>query len=94
MEKQKEVQKEYEEYQYMLDTETWKKELSQFKLSSSEKISKNPKVSIIIANYNNAPYLKKMMDSLVQQTIGIEQLQGPGECSRNGRDASSPAHAL
>ena len=63
MEKQKEVQKEYEEYQYMLDTETWKKELSQFKLSSSEKISKNPKVSIIIANYNNAPYLKKMMDS-------------------------------
>ncbi|NSQ48338.1 hypothetical protein HRF05_14695 [Enterococcus faecalis] len=38
MEKQKEVQKEYEEYQYMLDTETWKKELSQFKLSSSEKI--------------------------------------------------------
>lgn len=75
MEKQKEVQKEYEEYQYMLDTETWKKELSQFKLSSSEKISKNPKVSIIIANYNNAPYLKKMMDSLVQQTIGIEQLQ-------------------
>lgn len=75
MEKQKEVQKEYEEYQYMLDNETWKKELSQFKLFSSEKISKNPKVSIIIANYNNAPYLKKMMDSLVQQTIGIEQLQ-------------------
>lgn len=72
MEKQKEVQKEYEEYQYMLDNETWKKELSQFKLFSSEKISKNPKVSIIIANYNNAPYLKKMMDSLVQQTIGIE----------------------
>lgn len=40
MEKQKEVQKEYEEYQYMLDTETWKKELSQFKLFSSEKYQK------------------------------------------------------
>ncbi|WP_260676666.1 hypothetical protein [Enterococcus faecalis] len=36
MEKQKEVQKEYEEYQYMLDNETWKKELSQFKLFSSD----------------------------------------------------------
>ena len=29
-----------------------------------------------------------------RQHAFTEQLQGPGECSRNGRDASSPAHAL
>ena len=34
-----------------------------------------PKISVIIANYNNAPYLGKMLDSLIHQTIGMDALQ-------------------
>ena len=75
MEKDQSILHEYKEYHYLLDDVSWKENLPDFTFYRSESTSPNPKVSVIIANYNNEPYLKRMMDSLVQQTIGIENLQ-------------------
>ena len=69
------ILKEFEEYNYLLDDESWKEELPSFKLYKSEMITLKPKVSAIIANYNNAPYLANMMNSLVEQTLGIHRIQ-------------------
>ena len=68
-------QSEFEEYGYLLDSDDWKKELPGATAFKSDVITENPKVSVIIANFNNEPYLKRMMDSLVNQSIGIENLQ-------------------
>ncbi|SKA09236.1 Glycosyl transferase family 2 [Pilibacter termitis] len=65
---------EFQFYHYVND-ETWREEVSTFQLTQSKEITENPKVSVIIANYNNAPYLDRMMNSLVTQTLGIEQIQ-------------------
>ncbi|MCT1173367.1 glycosyltransferase family 2 protein [Lactococcus lactis] len=70
----KELQEEFTYYNY-LDNEKWKLNLPSYEKISSEVVSDLPKVSVIIANYNNAPYLEKMLDSLVNQTIGLEKLQ-------------------
>lgn len=69
------VQQEFETFQYNLENKTWQTTLPSFQLAYSAVRAIQPKVSVIIANFNNALYLKKMMDSLVQQTIGLEQLQ-------------------
>ena len=69
------IKEEFEAFQYNLDCTTWQLTLPTFHLETSKKVSTTPKVSVIIANYNNAPYLNKMMDSLVNQTIGLEKLQ-------------------
>lgn len=66
---------EFADFQYNLDDRRWRDSLPGFSLYRSERITIKPKVSVIIANYNNAPYLKKMMDSLIHQTIGLDQLQ-------------------
>ncbi|KZK07631.1 Glycosyltransferase [Lactococcus cremoris] len=66
---------EYEHFHYPLDEMSWKTALPTVTKTSSEKITENPKVSVIIANYNNAPYLERMMESLVHQTLGIENIQ-------------------
>lgn len=69
------IKDEFKDYQYLLDDVSWKAELPDFELYTSKVIAPKPKVSVIIANYNNGPYLKKMMDSLVNQTIDITNLQ-------------------
>ena len=69
------IVQEYEKFDYDLTNRGWQKEIASFKLSCSSAINQTPKVSIVIANYNNAAYLDRMMTSLVNQTIGIEQLQ-------------------
>ncbi|MDN5984015.1 MAG: glycosyltransferase family 2 protein [Lactococcus sp.] len=69
------IVQEYEKFDYDLTNRGWQKEIASFKLSCSSAINQTPKVSIVIANYNNATYLDRMMTSLVNQTIGIEQLQ-------------------
>ena len=69
------VQQEFETFQYNLENKTWQTTLPSFHLAYSAVRAIQPKVSVIIANFNNAPYLKKMMDSLVNQTIGLEHLQ-------------------
>ncbi|GFH39799.1 glycosyltransferase family 2 protein [Lactococcus insecticola] len=66
---------EYQEFQYDLTDKSWQEKTMTFKISQSKIITQTPKVSVVIANYNNAPYLSKMMDSLVNQTLGIENLQ-------------------
>ncbi|GFH39800.1 glycosyltransferase [Lactococcus insecticola] len=66
---------EYVEYQYDLTDQSWKTNLPTVTITKSEQITENPKVSVVIANFNNEPYLKRMMDSLVNQTIGIENIQ-------------------
>lgn len=66
---------EYEHFHYPLDEISWKTDLPTITKDSSEKMTENPKVSVIIANYNNAPYLERMMESLVHQTLGIENIQ-------------------
>ena len=70
----KELQMEYDHYNY-LNNEKWKFNLPIYKESSSTKVFDTPKVSVIIANYNNEPYLEKMFNSLVNQSIGLEKLQ-------------------
>lgn len=70
----KELQMEYDHYNY-LNNEKWKFNLPIYKKSSSTKVFDKPKVSVIIANYNNEPYLEKMFNSLVNQSIGLEKLQ-------------------
>lgn len=70
----KELQMEYDHYNY-LNNEKWKFNLPIYKKSSSTKVFDTPKVSVIIANYNNEPYLEKMFNSLVNQSIGLEKLQ-------------------
>jgi glycosyltransferase involved in cell wall biosynthesis len=70
-----EVRQEFEEYQYNLEDFSWKEKLPSFQLYTSRVITPVPKVSVIIANYNNGPYLERMMNSLVEQTLGIEQIQ-------------------
>ncbi|WP_249274561.1 glycosyltransferase family 2 protein [Candidatus Enterococcus clewellii] len=69
------VKEEFKDYQYLLDDVSWKEELSDFELYTSKIVVSEPKVSVIIANYNNGPYLKKMMDSLVNQTLDINNIQ-------------------
>ena len=70
-----EISKEFEDYNYLLNSVTWKEELPGFKLYKSKITILKPKVSVIIANYNNEPYLARMMDSLVEQTLGIHRIQ-------------------
>ena len=48
----KELQMEYDHYNY-LNNEKWKFNLPIYKESSSTKVFDTPKVSVIIANYNN-----------------------------------------
>lgn len=67
------MKKEFQDFDYDLTDMSWKQEVSTFQLMQSKIIHKSPKVSVIIANYNNAPYLEQMMTSLVTQTIGIEK---------------------
>lgn len=69
------LDEEFEAYQYSLESSVWQESLPTFQFYASENVSSTPKVSVIIANFNNESYLNNMMDSLVQQTIGLEQLQ-------------------
>lgn len=69
------VQQEFQAFQFVLEDESWQKAMPDFTLFISEELNAAPKVSVIIANYNNAPYLARMLESLVHQTIGIENLQ-------------------
>ena len=69
------IVQEYEDFEYDLTNRDWQKKIASFSLTSSKEVNQAPKVSVIIANYNNAPYLDRMMTSLVNQTVGIEQLQ-------------------
>ncbi|MGO2742014.1 MAG: glycosyltransferase family 2 protein [Pseudolactococcus laudensis] len=69
------IEQEFETFQYHLESTEWQTNLPTFQLNTSKKFPTSPKVSVIIANFNNAPYLNKMMDSLMDQTIGLEHLQ-------------------
>lgn len=69
-----ELQEEFS-YHNFLNNEKWKLNLPTYEKISSELVFDTPKVSVIIANYNNAPYLERMLDSLVNQTISLEKLQ-------------------
>lgn len=69
------IDAEFESFHYSLTNVAWQKSLPTYQLFASKTVSPEPTVSVIIANFNNAPYLKKMMDSLVNQTIGLEHLQ-------------------
>lgn len=69
------IEQEFETFQYHLESTEWQTNLPTFQLNTSKKSPTSPKVSVIIANFNNAPYLNKMMDSLMDQTIGLEHLQ-------------------
>lgn len=69
------IDAEFESFHYSLTNVAWQKSLPTYQLFASKTVSPEPTVSVIIANFNNAPYLNKMMDSLVNQTIGLEHLQ-------------------
>lgn len=69
------ILQEYKDFQYDLEDYSWKEKSPSVTITKSSKITKNPKVSVVIANFNNEPYLKRMMDSLVNQTLGIENIQ-------------------
>lgn len=58
------LQKEFENYNY-LDNQKWKEEIPSYKVLKSDNIFEEIKVSVVIANYNNEPYLEKMMNALV-----------------------------
>lgn len=66
---------EFQQFNYDLTDFSWKKNLPSVTIECSEKINPEPKISVIIANFNNSDYLERMMDSLVNQTIGINHLQ-------------------
>ncbi|WP_251421502.1 MULTISPECIES: glycosyltransferase [Lactococcus] len=66
---------EFSHYAYPLTDNSWQSSLPTFTLTTSREISQEPKISVVIANYNNAPYLKKMLDSLVHQTLAAEHIQ-------------------
>ncbi len=68
------LEEEFAHYNYLEDTK-WQLELPTYKKTTSARVANRPKISVIIANYNNAPYLEKMLDSLVHQTIGLDALQ-------------------
>ncbi|WP_371864135.1 glycosyltransferase family 2 protein [Lactococcus hodotermopsidis] len=66
---------EFQAFQYDLADKSWQDKVASFQLTTSEIVTPNPKVSVIIANFNNAPYLNKMMDSLTAQTLGMANIQ-------------------
>lgn len=69
------LNEEFLHYDYSLTNKSWQLSLPSFTRKTSEILSQKPKVSIIIANYNNAPYLRKMLESLVNQTLSAEHIQ-------------------
>lgn len=75
MEQQNQVINEFTEYNYLLSDSGWKESLPEFTLYASAEQEEEPRVSVVIANFNNGPYLRRMMDSLINQTIGLDQLQ-------------------
>ncbi|XHB95431.1 glycosyltransferase family A protein [Lactococcus garvieae] len=58
-----------------MEGEEWKEDLPDFDLITSDNISKNPKISVIIANYNNSSYLERMFQSLINQTLALNRIQ-------------------
>ena len=69
------LREEFKTYNFDLNDHSWKEKLPSVTVEKSERIGNRPKISVIIANYNNSPYLERMMNSLVNQSIGIENLQ-------------------
>ena len=69
------LDEEYDYFGYGLENKKWITKLPTYQRYHSKKLSNNPLVTVIIANYNNSRYLKKMMDSLVKQTIGLKNMQ-------------------
>ncbi|MDU0402434.1 putative glycosyltransferase EpsH [Lactococcus lactis] len=69
------LREEFKTYNFDLNDYSWKEKLPSVTVEKSERIGNRPKISVIIANYNNSPYLERMMNSLVNQSIGIENLQ-------------------
>lgn len=69
------LKEEFKTYNFDLNDYSWKEKLPSVTVEKSERIGNRPKISVIIANYNNSPYLERMMNSLVNQSIGIENLQ-------------------
>lgn len=69
------IKNEYIEYEYDLNDFSWKDKLPTVKITKSEELTQKPKVTVVIANFNNEPYLARMMDSLVNQSLGIENIQ-------------------
>lgn len=64
-----------DEYLMSLVGDTWITSQPEFDLHQSEKVNPNPIVSIIIPNWNNGVYLRRAMDSIVNQTLGIENIE-------------------
>lgn len=69
------LKKEFQKHFYYLEGEEWKEDLPDFDLITSDNISKNPKISVIIANYNNSSYLERMFQSLINQTLALNRIQ-------------------
>ncbi|QIL50801.1 glycosyltransferase family 2 protein [Weissella coleopterorum] len=58
-----------------IDDNNWKWNFPSFHISQSKRICENPLVTIIVPNWNNGPYLKRAMDSIVNQTIGLNNIE-------------------
>lgn len=66
---------EFEKYLYSSSKEVWRKKLPLFNITTSERVNYEPRISIIIANYNNEKYLDRMFQSLINQTLGLDNMQ-------------------
>lgn len=58
-----------------LDTYAWKLRNPEFSIRTSKKFGGTPLISIIIPNWNNGPYLRRAMDSIVKQTISLNKIE-------------------
>lgn len=58
-----------------IGTFSWKLGIPDFSIKKSKKIEGTPLISIIIPNWNNGPYLKRAMDSIVNQTISLNKIE-------------------
>ncbi|MCU5754281.1 glycosyltransferase family 2 protein [Lactococcus lactis] len=66
------LREEFKTYNFDLNDHSWKEKLPSVTVEKSERIGNRPKISVIIANYNNSPYLERMMNSLVNQSIELK----------------------
>ena len=64
-----------DKFNMSLDTYAWKLRNPEFSIRESKKFEGTPLISIIIPNWNNGPYLRRAMDSIVKQTISLNKIE-------------------
>lgn len=64
-----------DEFLMSLEGDEWITSQPDFDLHQSKVMNPNPIVSVVIPNWNNGVYLRRAMDSIVNQTLGIENIE-------------------